>query len=175
MIERYPPAIWMPADKSNYRRAGRTAFDLIVIHCTDGRADPRAPAQDLQKPRHGSSFHFVVGQDGTIIQCVSLADIAWHAHAANGHSVSIEHCARSPKELGHDDPGMKPTPVQLAASARLCLWLCQQGGFEPSRATIKGHAEADPQTTHADCPEGSGIIVDAYVGLVFAIHGAPFA
>lgn len=171
----YPSAVWIPAHASNYRRAGRTGYSKIVIHCTDGRPDPRAVAQMWQTAGHGSSAHFVVGVGGQIIQAVSLADVAWHAHAANETSVGIEHCCRSPGELGPSDPGLPPTPEQLAASARLVRWLCSNGGFQPSRLTIVGHAECDPKTTHKDCPEGAGLNLGAYVGLVDSLVGASFA
>lgn len=165
----------MPAHTSNYRRAGRASFSKVIIHATDGRGDPYAVVDMWREPHHNASAHFVVGLDGTVIQAVSIADVAYHAHQINLSSVGVEHCCRTPGELGPNDPGLKPTPIQLRASAALTLWLCGQGGFNPSRKTIQGHAEADEQTTHADCPEGAGIILDAYVGLVFALQGAPFA
>lgn len=35
-----------------------------------------------------------------------LADTAWHASGVNAHTVGIEHVARTPGELGLDDPGL---------------------------------------------------------------------
>lgn len=175
MNELYPAAIWVPAHASNFRKAGRDSFSRIVIHCTDGRPDPRAVAQMWQARDHKSSAHFVCGQEGLIIQSVSLADVAWHAHAMNALSVGIEHCARSPREWGSSDPGLPPSEPQLAASARLCAWLCQEAGLEPTRENILGHAECDIATTHADCPTGCGLNLDDYVARVAAIVGAPFA
>lgn len=165
----YPQAAWRAADPTNYRRAGRLGYKLIVIHATDGRGDPFATASMWQEPDHRSSAHFVVGQDGTVVQCVRLTDVAFHAHQRNSDSVGIEHCCRTPGELGPGDPGLKPSPVQMLASARLVAWLCKQRGMTPSRDVIKGHAEADPDTTHADCPEGAGINLDAYIGLVIQV------
>lgn len=164
----YPGALWVPAHATNYRRAGRRAFDRIVIHCTDGRGDPHRVAKMWQEAGHGSSAHFVVGQDATVIQAVRLADIAWHAHSLNGRSVGIEHCARTPRELGPTDLGLPPNAEQLTASAKLVAWLCRRAGLPPTREVIVGHAEADPATTHADCPEGSGLLLDPFVVLVAA-------
>jgi hypothetical protein len=56
----------------------------------------------------------------------------------------------------------------MLASARLVAWLCKQRGLPATRDVIKGHAEADPDTTHADCPEKSGLLLDPYVVLVAA-------
>lgn len=165
----YAEAIWVPAHPTNYRKAGRLGFRRIIIHCTDGKPFAARVASMWQEPHHGSSAHFVIGQDGTIIQAVRLVDVAWHAHQANADSVGIEHCCRTPGELGPDDPGLPPTPLQLRRSAELVRWLCVLRSLPLDRSSIKGHAEADPDTTHADCPEGAGINLDAYVGLVNAI------
>lgn len=165
----YPGALWMPAHPSNFRAGRMAAVGLLVLHCTDGHADARPVAEMWQRPAHGSSAHFVIGQDGTVIQAVRLADVAWHAHVANGHSVGIEHCARTPRELGPNDPGMPPTEAQLTASAKLVDWLCARFGMPRSRAVIVGHAEADPATTHADCPEGSGLKLQDIVERVIAL------
>lgn len=169
MTAEYPGAIWVPAHSSNFR-AGRTMpVSLIVLHCTDGHADPRGTAAMWQGPHHGSSGHFVIGQDGTVLQTVHLGDVAWHAHIANARSIGIEHCARSPFEWDANDPGMPPTEVQRAASAKLVAWLCTRFALPRSRTSIVGHAEADPATTHADCPEGSGLALQDIVERVIAL------
>jgi N-acetyl-anhydromuramyl-L-alanine amidase AmpD len=165
----YPGAIWIPAAPTAYRKAGRLGYAMIIIHATDGRADPRATAEMFATLGHKTSAHFIVGLDGTIVQCVRLTDVAYHAHQINSLSVGIEHCCRTPGELGPNDPGLPPTAEQLYASAKLTKWLCEQRAMGLTRANIKGHAEADPDTTHADCPEGAGINLDAYVGLVNAV------
>lgn len=165
----YPGALCMPAHPSNYRHAGRQTVQRVVIHATDGRSVPQHTAEMWQQPGHGSSAHFVIGQDGTVVQSVSVADIAWHAHAANALSVGIEHCARTPGELNATDAGLPASAVQLAASAKLTAWLCQRFGIAPSRSTIVGHHECDPETTHADCPTGAGIVLDDYAATVQAL------
>ena len=175
MIDIYPGARWVPADPSNYRVAHRETFQRIVIHCTDGRPHAAPVAAMWQQKGHGSSAHFVIGQDGEVIQAVKLQDIAYHAHLANRVSVGIEHCCRTPRELGKDDPGLPPTEAQLMAGAQLVAWLCRQAGLSPSRAVILGHAEADPKTTHTGCPTSAGINLDAYVQRVCQITYATFA
>ena len=152
----YASAIWQPAHVSNYRTAWREKVSLIVIHCTDGHANAKPVADMWSTSKHGSSAHFVIGQDGTIIQSVRVKDIAWHAHAANSYSVGIEHCARTPKELSKTDPGLAPSDAQLNASAALVARLCVVNGLPPSRVAIVGHNEADAATTHTLCPTGCG-------------------
>lgn len=164
----YAPAKWVPADSTNYRVANRATFDCVIIHVTDGRARPEPVAEMWQEPHHGSSAHFVIGQDGAVIQCVPLKDVAWHAHAVNSHSVGIEHCARSPKELGPDDGGLPVSEEQYASSSKLVAWICSRYEIHPSRATILGHNEADSATTHADCPTGAGWDWTRFMTMVMA-------
>lgn len=169
----YPDAIWLPAHPSNFKR-GRSvrAPDLITVHCTDGREHARPVAEMWQEPSHGSSAHFVVGQDGKVYQCVAIADTAYHAHSANGRSVGIEHCARTPKELGPYDPGLPPSESIYNSSAKLVAWLCETLSIIPSRVSIVGHAEADPKTTHTLCPVGCGWDWQGYMARVEAEYQA---
>lgn len=132
----------------------------IVIHITAGQADYKKTVQYFQNPTNKGapcyvSAHYVVGQDGDIIQMVRHNDIAFHASAANGRSIGIEHTARPPKAWGHNDPGLPPTESQYRSSARLVRWLCRRYELPLERGFIVGHAEADPKTSHEDCPIGA--------------------
>jgi len=137
----------------------------IVIHCTDGGPSANRTAAYFASGAEGksSSAHFVIGQDATVIQCVRLGDVAHHAHTANRDSIGIEHCCRTPRELGPGDAGLPPSAAQLAASARLVAWLCNRLGIPCDRAHVRVHAEADPDTTHKGCPTSAGINLDALV------------
>lgn len=167
MTAEYPGAKYVPAHRTNYR-SGRpvAAPSLIVIHCTDGHADAMPVAEMWQEPNHGSSAHFVISQDGAVIQSVKISDTAWHAHMANGVSVGVEHSARTPKELSRTDPGLPPSDALYAASARLVAWLCKAYGMRPSRVVIVGHNEADSKTSHELCPTGCGWDWALYMGMV---------
>lgn len=167
---------FVPAHSGNCgpRAGGRTTYDRVVIHCTDGRSRAMPVAEMFSKlnpdPKRRASAHFVVDQDGTIIQCVQLAMAAWHAHEMNARSVGIEHCARTPHELGADDPGLPPSSAQYAASARLVAYLLVAAGLPPTRQYVVGHAESDKKTTHDRCPEGCGWDWDGYMALVVEEH-----
>lgn len=143
------------AHPTNYRAGHRTGYNRVVVHVTDGHPDALPVAQMWQQPNHGSSAHLVVGQAGEVYQAVRLKDVAWHAHAANWDSVGVEHCARSPGELKKGDPGLPPSDALYAASAKLVAYLLRAAGLQAVRhVTVLGHAEADPATTHKDCPDG---------------------
>lgn len=161
----YPQASRFAAASENYctwRLSSPRQIELIVIHITDGHADINGPIghfqTHFQNPAERVSAHYIVGQDGEVVQMVHHNDIAWHATAANRSSIGIEHCARSPGELNRHrpagtppDPGLPVTPEQYAASAKLVSWLCQQFDLPMDRDHTKGHCEA-VQTSREDCP-----------------------
>lgn len=151
----YPAATVIPAASSAFRKGtpGRVV-SKIVLHVTDGHGVAKDTAQMFATPGQRTSAHFVIGQDGAVVQCVGLDDVAYHAHAASATTVGIEHCARSPRELSPTDAGLPLSEAQIAASVALVEWLCALYGLPRDRAHVQGHAEADPQTTHADCPGG---------------------
>ena len=151
----------VPSPAFTTGRAG-TAIDRIVIHITD------APTTSSTVNTFGAagaqaSAHYLVGQDGEVIQFVSEADTAWHARGANRRSVGIEHVAikaggadyaRRDGTMQHFD-ALPPSDTQYCESAALVSYLCQKYGLTVDRTTIIGHNEADPTTTHGACPTGN--------------------
>lgn len=178
MIAEVPEAIAVWANPLNYRLRPQAQengpYSLIVIHITSGRADPYGPARMWQEPlTPPSSAHFVVGQKGELLQCVPLKFAAYHAHRANSYSIGVEHCVREPGELGKTDPGMPPTTELYATSARLVAYLLKAAGLAVVHGrTIKGHAEADPLTTHTGCPNAGPWHWEHYLRLVEAAYAA---
>ena len=75
---------------------------------------PRANERK-QKKTYASS-HFVIGLDGTIVQCIPLEEMAYASNDRNSDTVSIECCHK--KENG------KFTAQTQAALIQLCTYLC---------------------------------------------------
>lgn len=142
----YPQASrFAAADSGNYRAvSGTRTIERVVIHITDGGANINGTIGWFQNPSAKVSAHYVIGQDGEVVQMVRHNDVAWHARSANGNSIGIEHVANT--------RGLRPTPAQLTASAALVTWLCDQFGIAVDRTHVLGHSEADPSTTHTGCP-----------------------
>jgi hypothetical protein len=142
----YPGASrFEPADPANYRaRTTPRTIERIVIHITDGGARIGGPISWFKNPEARVSAHYIVGQDGEVVQMVRHNDVAWHARTANGTSIGIEHVANT--------RGLVPTADQYAASAALVQWLCGEFGIPIDREHVLGHSEADPTTTHHGCP-----------------------
>jgi V8-like Glu-specific endopeptidase len=159
----YPKASrFVPAANGNFRAvsAPRT-ISRVVIHITDGGRSINGPISWFQNPQAGVSAHYIVGQDGEVVQMVRDNDVAWHARAANGDSIGIEHVANT--------RGLAPTADEYRASAALVAWLCGQFSIPVDRTHILGHSEADPGTSHSGCPNAVWDW-DTYMGLVSAAN-----
>jgi hypothetical protein len=150
----YPQASrFEPADSGNFRAvSGTRTINRIVIHITDGGSKINGTIGWFKNPAAKVSAHYIVGQDGEVVQLVKHNDVAWHASRANGDSIGIEHVANT--------RGLNPTPAQYSASAALTNWLVTQFNIPMDRTHILGHSEADPKTTHAGCPNA------VWVGMV---------
>lgn len=174
----YPGARrFVPAAANNYghRRTART-IDRIVIHITDGGSRIAGTIGWFQNPDQRDSngnhitvsAHYVVGQDGEVVQMVRDNDVAWHASAVNGRSIGIEHVAHKRRPAQPARPAtetrratrarpavdaLPPSDDQYRASAQLVAWLCQRHGVPVDREHIIGHREASPRDNH-DCPSG---------------------
>lgn len=157
----YPAALEF-IQAQGYTHLPSRTVSRIVMHCTSGGPNAHQTAAYFASGAEGrhASAHFVVGNDGVIVQCVRLADVAFHAHAANASTIGIENCAHM--------PGLPPSAAQYAASAQLVAWLCDLYGLPRDRAHIVGHAEADPSTTHTGCPTADGWQWDDFMPLVVA-------
>jgi len=100
-----------PVPSSNYdvgRGGERVSF--IVEHWTDARLD--SAIARFMNPQSRVSAHYIVAQDGRVLQFVSEDDTAFHAgeYGANQRSIGIEHEASGM---------MPPTDALYTASARL--------------------------------------------------------
>lgn len=94
----------------------------IVIHYT---ANPGSDAIanrnyfESLKDSHTTyaSSHFIIGLDGTIVQCIPLTEIAYASNERNIDTVSIECC--------HPNKSGKFKKETYQALLRLCAYLCQ--------------------------------------------------
>lgn len=137
----------------------------VVVHKTGGPGNAEQQAQFFAGSANvnKASTHYVIGQDGEIVQCVSEADGAGgNCCLEDGHAsflptginlnlltISIEHC----------DPSLSNstavTPAQQQASFRLIQHICQRNGIpmRPGDANggIIGHYQIAAQS-RKQCP-----------------------
>ncbi|MEM0985435.1 MAG: N-acetylmuramoyl-L-alanine amidase [Pseudomonadota bacterium] len=135
-----------PSPNFNARRA---PIDMLVLHYT-GMESGEAAIARLKDPAAAVSSHYLVREDGVILQMVAERDRAWHAGVArwqgdddlNSRSIGIEIV-----NGGHDfrlaDGGLPPFPrPQIAAVISLCGAILTRHPIPQSR--IVGHSDIAP-------------------------------
>lgn len=85
------------------------------------------------------SSHYVIGLDGTIIQCVPLDEVAYASNDRNNDTISIECC--------HPESNGKFTDETYDSLVRLVAWLC--GEYNISSDGIIRHYDV----TGKNCPK----------------------
>jgi N-acetyl-anhydromuramyl-L-alanine amidase AmpD len=152
--DNYPGAEWIPAHSDRYTVRGSRDIEEIVLHITEGGTDDaRVTAKHafgIPKYLHNGKWkrqaaHYIVGRDGTVVQCVLHKNIAHHVGPANEWTIGIEHNTRA----GIDTT---LTGRQYLNSAQLVVWLGKRLGLPINRHNVVGHSEADPDTSHSRCP-----------------------
>jgi N-acetylmuramoyl-L-alanine amidase len=133
----------IPSPNFGERNKGRVP-DMIVLHYT-GMPDVEGALTRLCKAGTEVSAHYVVLEDGRILQCVQESKRAWHAGVAkwageddiNSSSIGIEIINR-----GHDW-GYPDFPLrQIAAVIALCRGIIIRRGVAPHR--VLGHSDVAP-------------------------------
>src|SRR5260221_205127 len=140
---------------------GAEPGSALVVHKTASGTSAEQIANFFINDPGKKSSHFVIGQDGEIVQCVHLVDGAganccvetgydpyWTPLLQkfgnlNRCTISIEHVDSASDNSTH------LTAAQKASSFKLIKWLVDQYGF--AKADIKGHNSIDP-INRARCP-----------------------
>jgi N-acetylmuramoyl-L-alanine amidase len=134
----------VPSPNVEARKDGRTP-DMILLHYT-GMRTGAAALERLCAPDSKVSAHYVVFEDGRIVQCVPEDRRAWHAGVAswagepdiNSCSIGIE-IVNPGHEFGYPDFPLR----QTAAVISLCRSiLTRRGPLAPDR--ILGHSDVAP-------------------------------
>lgn len=155
-----------PSLNHGERRDGKTV-DMLILHYTGmpagrGMTMAERAISWLADPRSQVSAHYVVGEDGEIVQMVAEARRAWHAGRAywagetdvNSRSVGIEiaHAGHpwdgqypdlAPGEVLPNHPGLLAFPeAQVEAVIGLCRDICERRGIAPER--VLAHSDIAP-------------------------------
>ncbi len=125
-------------------RLGAGRADGIVLHYTGMRDGPSALAW-LREPASQVSCHYVVEEDGGIVQLVPEARRAWHAGRSSWAGESDLNSATVGIEIvnGGHDFGLPPFPDrQVAAVAALCRDVMDRRGV--ARHRVLAHSDVAP-------------------------------
>ena len=144
-------AAWRPSPNFGTRCDGKTIHS-IVLHYTG--MDSGEGAEDwLCDPASGVSSHYLVHEDGRVVQMVREVDRAWHAGIGSWHgerdmnsvSVGIEIVNRGHvdwDEQGTDGP-LDPYPdEQIESVIALCRDVIDRHSLDP--ANVLGHSDLAP-------------------------------
>ena len=119
--------------------------DLILLHYT-GMQTGDAALSRLTSDESKVSSHYVVFEDGRIVQCVAEDKRAWHAGVShwagetdvNSRSIGIE-IVNPGHEFGYPDFPLR----QIAAVIALCKSImARRGAFDPER--VLAHSDVAP-------------------------------
>lgn len=155
----FPGSIWIPVPDSDVFSSNSHA--AIVIHKTAGFQTAQQVAQYFASVSPGPSVHYVVGLDGTVVQCVSEdAGAGGNCCLETGHDTfwdgllaqysNLNLCTLSIEHVDPSTDNSTPvTPEQQAASFALVFYLSQKWGIPPGN--IKPHSSLDP-ISRARCP-----------------------
>jgi N-acetylmuramoyl-L-alanine amidase len=132
------------ASPNHGERKNGGKIDMLVLHYT-GMRDARAAVDKLCNPQSEVSAHYVVLEDGHIVQCVPEERRAWHAGQAywggdtdiNSCSIGIE-IANPGHEYGYPDFPKR----QVAAIAALCRSIFTRYRILPHR--VLAHSDVAP-------------------------------
>ncbi len=134
----------VPSPNHDERKNGR-APDLVLLHYT-GMVDGPSALDRLCSPDSKVSAHYVVFEDGRIVQCVPEVRRAWHAGVSswagetdiNSCSIGIE-IVNPGHEFGYPDFPRR----QIAAVIALCRSiLARRGPISPDR--VLAHSDVAP-------------------------------
>lgn len=125
-------------------RRGDRAPDMIILHYT-GMADAESAIRRLTVAGTEVSAHYVVHEDGRIIQCVPESLRAWHAGAATwGPDTDLNSCSIGVEIInGGHDYGLPGYPLrQIAAVIALCKGIMIRRNIVSER--VLAHSDVAP-------------------------------
>ncbi len=125
-------------------RADGRSPDMILLHYT-GMISARVAEERLCDPAAEVSAHYLVDEDGRIVQMVREADRAWHAGKSSWKGVTdINSCSIGIEIVnpGHEHGYRSFPEVQMAAVIDLCLEIKARHGIAAER--VVGHSDVAP-------------------------------
>jgi N-acetylmuramoyl-L-alanine amidase len=133
----------IPSANYGERRNSRDP-DMIVLHYT-GMLDGRMAVHRLTTTGTEVSAHYIVHEDGRIIQSVREVKRAWHAGASTwAGETDINSCSIGVEIInGGHDYGLPPYPLrQIAAVIALCKGIIIRRNIPQHR--VLGHSDISP-------------------------------
>ncbi|MDE2445203.1 MAG: N-acetylmuramoyl-L-alanine amidase [Alphaproteobacteria bacterium] len=125
------------------RRIGSN-IDIIILHYT-GMSDGQKACDWLCNPESQVSSHYLINDDGTLVQMVDETARAWHAGVSSWHGVEDINSTSIGIEIqnpGHSMGYPEFPLVQMEAVAALCADLLKRYNIKPRN--ILAHSDIAP-------------------------------
>ena len=132
------------ASPNHGERKGGIKPNMLVLHYT-GMADAESALGRLCSPTSEASAHYVVMEDGRVVQCVPESRRAWHAGQSGWEGESdINSCSIGIEIVnpGHDYGYPDFPKRQIAAVTTLCRSILTRYRIPPER--VLGHSDVAP-------------------------------
>lgn len=163
LAQREPGAIWIPSPHKGSR--GGYSAKWLIIHGTAGGSSAEAIGEWFQNPASQAATHYVIGQDGKVVQCVDESESAWgNGRVETGADTWWSASSPSPNQVTISIEHVKPstdnsdliTPAQAAASFNLVRNIIARHpgirmAYANSDGGIIGHFSMSPQSRER-CP-----------------------
>lgn len=118
--------------------------DMIVLHYTGMETGAAAEAR-LCDPASEVSSHYLVHEDGRVVQMVRESDRAWHAGKSSWRGVTDINSRSVGIEIvnpGHEFGYREFPSIQILAAIELCRGIADRHGVRPEM--ILGHSDVAP-------------------------------
>ena len=127
----------------------RSVDNIVVHYVANAGSTADQNWRNFNNNKPGTSAHFIIDLDGSILQCMPLDEVAWAIGTEEGNytSISIECC--------HPDATGKFTDATYESLVKLVSWLCAE--FNLTEENVKRHYDY-PRTNssgvvwHKQCP-----------------------
>lgn len=116
----------------DYTPGRKSNIDMIVLHTTQG-SGVGAENWLTTKDEVPAGVHYLIMEDGEIVQLVKEEDSAWHCRGYNSRSIGIEFAGDYRKLLNE---------AQIKVGRQLVKDL--MGKYKISETNVKAHSELDP-------------------------------
>jgi N-acetylmuramoyl-L-alanine amidase len=130
---------------SHDERSGDVELDILLLHYT-GMISADAALERLCAPDSRVSCHYLVHEDGRVVQMVAEARRAWHAGLSNWEGETDTNSRSVGIEIvnpGHEH-GYRPFPdAQIEAVIALGLDICARHGI--ARQRVLAHSDVAPR------------------------------
>jgi N-acetylmuramoyl-L-alanine amidase len=134
---------WRPSPNIEERKDGKTA-DILLLHYT-GMPDAEGACAWLCNPESKVSCHYLVDEEGRIVQMVEEGMRAWHAGASSWKDEADVNSRSIGIEIHNQGPafGYPPFPDrQMDAVIELCRDILERHPIAPER--VLGHSDVAP-------------------------------